>query len=90
MTDLEYEFPERLQDAMDQTGLSPADFEDCGVCSASSIRAYLEQGRLPNLATAVKIAEFLSVDLSWLCGLVGPSAVIPVRDFDAERRIPWK
>ena len=68
ISDIEYYFPERLDEAMSSQGIAPSDFEDLDVVSASSIKSYLDGKTVPNLRTAVKIAEFLNVSLDYLCG----------------------
>ena len=68
ISDIEYYFPERLDEVMSSQGIAPSDFEDLDVVSASSIKSYLDGKTVPNLRTAVKIAEFLNVSLDYLCG----------------------
>ena len=65
---VDYYFGSRLRQAMEEKGVDAKDLEDIGVISSSSIREYIECGRLPNLRTACRLAEFLDVDLDWLCG----------------------
>lgn len=64
---VEWSFPERLQEAMDDNFLSPEDFEEFDICSASSIQSYLSGKAVPNLRTAAAIAKFLRVSLDSLC-----------------------
>lgn len=83
---VEYYFGRRLEEAMSSKGLSPQDLEDCGVASKSSIREYVTRGVLPNLRTACRLAEFLDVDLGWLCGYKEEELM---RDAMEERLAPW-
>ena len=86
-------FSTRLQDLLDSRCLSPADLEEAGVVSASSVKEYLENGRLPSVRTACKIADFFDVDLDWLFGrddTEGLSTWPQMRDFEKERKAPWK
>ncbi len=89
-------FAVRLQELLDSRFMSAADLEDAGVVSASSVKEYLENGRLPNVRTACKIADFFDVDLDWLFGRDDSSIAAPLlnqpqmRNFDEERKIPWK
>lgn len=90
---VDYYFPHRLQDLMDSRGFTPQDLEDAEIISASSVKEYLENGRLPNLRTAIRIAEFFDVTLDWLCGYGDdtPGATFAqILDFEAERRPPWR
>lgn len=86
-SDIEYYFPERLDEAMSNQGIAPSDFEDLDIVSASSIKSYLDGKTIPNLRTAVKIAEFLGVSLDYLCGF-------GMKEFHAKevidpRKAPW-
>ena len=84
-------FSKRLQDLLDNHGMTGQDLEDEGIISASSVREYLENDRLPNLRTACRIAEFFSVSLDWLCG-IGENVLTPeykFRDFEKEKKAPW-
>lgn len=91
---LSFYFENRLRDLLDSRCLTGADLEDAGVVSASSVKEYLENGRLPNLRTACKIADFFDVDLDWLCGrednIDDMQPLATVRDFEKERIAPWK
>lgn len=85
-------FARRLQDLLDSHGMTGQDLEDAGVISASSVREYLENNRLPNLRTAYRIAEFFSVSLDWLCGegIEQFTPLVPtMRDFEKEKKAPW-
>ena len=87
-SDLEYYFPLVLEEEMNLRGLSPSDFEECGVVSASSKKSYLDGDTLPTLRTAAKIASFLSVSLDHLCGFDD----IPINTTshkDISRKAPW-
>lgn len=65
---IDYYFGRRLREAMDSMGLDGKTLEDMGVVSASSVHEYIDCGRIPNLRTACRIAEFLDVTVDWLCG----------------------
>ena len=84
---VDYYFARRLEEAMAAKGLDRKDLEDRGVVSVSSLREYIECGRLPNLRTACRLAEFLDVDLSWLCGFKEEARWSEV-ELD-RRRAPW-
>ena len=87
-------FSMRLQDLLDSRCISASDLEDAGVVSASSVKEYLENGRLPSIRTACKIADFFDVDLDWLFGrdgsVIGTPIIPPIRDFEKEKKAPWK
>lgn len=81
-------FPVRLQEALDRKGIDGKDLEDMGIISQASIKEYFESGRLPNLRTACRLAEFLDVDLGWLCGC-GETITRQDLTFGIDRRAPW-
>lgn len=83
-------FAVRLQDLLDSRCMSASDLEEAGVVSASSVKEYLENGRLPNVRTACKIADFFDVDLDWLFGRDDPPVWPRMRDFEKEKKAPWK
>lgn len=90
MDSIDYAFGIRLRQAMDEKGYEPKDFEDFDVVSQSSIKEYLDNGRIPNLRTACRIADFLDVSLDWLCGYDGSDSsndYIPRQD---DRIAPWR
>lgn len=66
--ELEWEFPNRLQEAMVDNFVEATDFEDNDICSESAIKSYIKGTHIPNLRTAHAIAEFLGVSVDWLCG----------------------
>lgn len=85
----EYYFPRRLEEALTMRGYDEKTLEDLGVISQSSIRSYIQGEVVPNLRTAVKLAEFLDVSLDFLCGEGADSDIyseIAMRD---ERKAPW-
>ncbi|MBR5299005.1 MAG: helix-turn-helix transcriptional regulator [Bacteroidales bacterium] len=85
-------FPRRLQDLMDEQCLEPKDLEFAGVVSASSVKEYLDGGRLPSLRTIIHIAEFFNVELDWLCGRGSDDweqAEDISYDPQRDRRAPW-
>lgn len=86
---VDYYFGSRLRQAMLDKGMEAKDLGDCGIISASSIREYVDCGRLPNLRTACRLAEFLDVDLDWLCGFKEEARW---SDIDIERQLkaPWR
>lgn len=65
---VDYYFGRRLDEALKAKGLERKDLDDLGIISQSSLHEYIDCGRLPNLRTACRLAEFLDVDLNWLCG----------------------
>lgn len=65
---VDYYFGKRLDEALKSKGFERKDLEDLDIVSQSSLREYIDCGRLPNLRTACRLAEFLDVDLNWLCG----------------------
>lgn len=68
--ELELIFSDRLSEAMMMRGLEEEDFEDDDIASVSSVRYYQkDNSKLPNLRTAVRIANYLGVSLDWLCGI---------------------
>lgn len=85
---VDYYFRTRLKEALDNKCLTGKDLEDCGVVAQSSIHEYIDCGRLPNLRTACRLAEFLDVSLDWLCGfdegIKWSDALLP-----AQRKAPW-
>lgn len=83
-----YYFPIRLRQALDAKGYSGKDLEDAGVVSASSIKEYVDGGRLPNLRMACRIADFLDVDLNWLCGFEEEPTYMDILKQD-DRIAPW-
>lgn len=87
--DLEYYFPERLEEAMDAQGLTPSDFEDCNVASASSLNAYIKGKTIPNLRNATKIASFLGVSLDYLCGYEASRIGGTIKNETNGRKAPW-
>lgn len=66
--DVEWHFQDRLQEAMADNMVEESDFETYDICSASSIRSYLNGTQIPNLRTAHAIAQFLNVSVDYLCG----------------------
>lgn len=84
-------FSRRLQDLLDQRVMTGKDLEDSGIISASSVKEYLENGRLPSLRTACRIADFFDVTLDWLCGYGAdlPIDISSGLDPEADRRAPW-
>lgn len=66
---LERTFAERLRTTLDENLMSAEDLEDIGIVSASNIAKYLRGEAIPQLRTAVRIAEYLGVSIDWLCGL---------------------
>lgn len=83
---VEYYFGRRLEEAMMLKGVSADDLADFDICSKSSIREYITCGVLPNLRTACRLAEFLDVDLSWLCGF---KEEMPISEVFDSRTAPW-
>lgn len=86
---VDYYFGSRLRQAMLDKGMEAKDLEDCGIISASSIREYVDCGRLPNLRTACRLAEFLDVDLDWLCGFKEEARWSDV-DIERQLKAPWR
>lgn len=93
-------FGNALSVAMTDNGLEPKDFEEFDICSTEAINSYLRFERMPNMRTALKIADFLHVSLDWLCGrdsgagLYGNTLPINERKKDNERNdisstAPW-
>ena len=85
---VDHYFGRRLREAMDSKGYDAKDLDDMDVASSSSIREYTECGRLPNLRTACRLAEFLDVDLNWLCGFDEEIAWSEAK-LQEERKAPW-
>lgn len=65
---MEWNFPDRLQDAMTDAMVTAEDFEESDICAASTINSYISGKSVPNLRTAQAIAEFLQVSLDYLVG----------------------
>lgn len=84
---IDYYFGRRLNAALIEHGLTGQDLEDAGVVSASSVKDYIDGEVIPNLRTTCRIADFLGVDLNWLCGYgeSEPSFYNP----EGDRRAPW-
>lgn len=87
---VDWYFARRLQDLLDQRCMTGKDLEDAGVVSQSSVKEYLENGRLPSLRNACRIADFFDVTLDWICGY-GADLDISAAGLDPEedRRAPW-
>jgi transcriptional regulator with XRE-family HTH domain len=85
---VDYYFARRLEEAMAAKGLDRKDLEDCGIVSVSSLREYIECGRLPNLRTACRIAEFLDCSVDWLCGFKEEPQWSD-DELEKQRRAPW-
>ena len=84
-------FSNRLENEMDKRGLTPQDFEDYDICSASTINGYLNRSHAPNIIIAIDIARFLNVSLDYLFGtgfyLDAQEETLP--DPREERKAPW-
>lgn len=75
-------FPERLQHALDNAEITPAELARRAFISRASVSLYLSgQTKAPTHAVMLRIAKALSVDPEWLSGNKKPSrrpaAVIP-------------
>lgn len=85
-------FGQRLNEEMDRKGLSPQDFEDYDICSASTINGYLNHQHMPNMDIAIRIATFLGLSLDYMFGIYEPEpGYDPLYGIDSlTREAPWK
>lgn len=67
-------FTDRLQQAMDWRGYNPNSLARALEMSQPTVRAWFEEGAIPNGAALQRLAPKLGVNLHWLITGQGPSA----------------
>lgn len=87
---LEKVFGERLFQEMYDQGKMVEDFEEDDICSASVLNSYISGKTLPQLRTAVRIADYLGVGLDYLCGMDNVSDIVDHSEIVGDNAfIPW-
>lgn len=66
---LESIFARRLETAMLDMGVGAEEFDYDNICSAPTIKRYLNGDCLPTLRTVWRIADYLGVSVDYLCGM---------------------
>lgn len=62
-------FSERLKQIRQKRDLSYKQLSDLSGVTATALSNYEKNGKIPNLDSAVKIAQALQISLDWLCGI---------------------
>lgn len=65
---LERTYADKLEEAMLDAGVGPEDLDAEGIVPLSSINSYISGKHLPQLRTAVRIANYLGKSMDFFCG----------------------